>query len=135
MQSKQNIKNILKTKYGFEEEDFLSAELEVVPAGKARTAGLDESMIFAYGDVCLACCYLYSSEHGAHSSGNSCQCTDGKTFHQQGGKGWLVGGDNMRKGFAFVAIVTGIVYAVRFLICWAGTKGYEPLEHLAVISN
>ena len=40
---------ILKEKYDMEEEDFLSAELEIVPAGKARDCGLDRSMILAYG--------------------------------------------------------------------------------------
>ena len=45
---KQNVLNILKEKYDMEEEDFLSAELEIVPAGKARECGLDRSMIAAY---------------------------------------------------------------------------------------
>ena len=45
---KENILRILNEKYGVEEEDFLSAELEVVPAGKARECGLDRSMIAAY---------------------------------------------------------------------------------------
>ena len=40
---------LLNDKYGMEEEDFLSAELEIVPAGKARETGLDSSMIIAYG--------------------------------------------------------------------------------------
>ncbi len=43
----------------------------------------------------------------------------------------MFGGDDMRKGFVAVAIIAGILYAVGFLICAAGTKGYEPLEHLA----
>ena len=46
---KAGILSILKEKYGMEEEDFLSAELEVVPAGKARDFGLDRSMIMSYG--------------------------------------------------------------------------------------
>ena len=40
---------LLNDKYGIEEEDFLSAELEIVPAGKARELGMDASMILAYG--------------------------------------------------------------------------------------
>lgn len=40
---------LLKETYGIEEEDFLSAEIEVVPAGKARDLGLDRSMILSYG--------------------------------------------------------------------------------------
>ena len=46
---KKNILAILKEKYGIEEEDFLSAELEAVPAGPARDYGLDRSMIMGYG--------------------------------------------------------------------------------------
>ncbi len=48
---------ILKDKYGFEEEDFLSAEIEVVPAGKARDMGLDRSMIMGYGHDDRVCAY------------------------------------------------------------------------------
>ena len=54
---KQNILRILKEKYDFEEEDFLSAELEVVPAGRARDCGLDCSMIAAYGHDDRVCAY------------------------------------------------------------------------------
>ena len=46
---KNNVLQILEEKYGVEEEDFLSAELEIVPAGKARDCGLDRSMIGATG--------------------------------------------------------------------------------------
>lgn len=48
---------ILNEKYGIEEEDFLSAELEIVPAGKARDCGLDRSMIAAYGQDDRVCAY------------------------------------------------------------------------------
>ena len=54
---KQNVLNILKEKYDMEEEDFLSAELEIVPAGKARECGLDRSMIAAYGQDDRVCAY------------------------------------------------------------------------------
>ncbi len=47
----------LKEKYDFEEEDFLSAELEVVPAGKPRDLGLDRSMILGYGHDDRVCAY------------------------------------------------------------------------------
>lgn len=53
----KNILSILKEKYDVEEEDFLSAELEVVPAGKARESGLDASMIMAYGQDDRVCAY------------------------------------------------------------------------------
>jgi len=54
---KAGILEILKDNYGIEEEDFLSAELEIVPAGKAREAGLDRSMILAYGQDDRVCAY------------------------------------------------------------------------------
>ncbi|MCR5791592.1 MAG: aminopeptidase [Lachnospiraceae bacterium] len=54
---KENILALLKEKYDIEEEDFISAELEVVPAGKARECGLDRSMIAAYGHDDRICAY------------------------------------------------------------------------------
>ena len=54
---KQNILRILKEKYDFEEEDFLSAEIEVVPAGPARDYGLDRSMVAGYGHDDRSCAY------------------------------------------------------------------------------
>lgn len=54
---KTGILNILKENYGIEEEDFISAEIEVVPAGKAREAGLDRSMILAYGQDDRVCAF------------------------------------------------------------------------------
>ena len=53
----QNILDILKEKYGIEEADFQSAEIEVVPAGKARDAGFDRSMILGYGHDDRVCSY------------------------------------------------------------------------------
>ena len=54
---KANILRILKEKYNFEEDDFLSAEIEVVPAGNARDYGLDRSMIMGYGQDDRVCAY------------------------------------------------------------------------------
>lgn len=54
---KAQILAILRDKYGIEEEDFLSAEFEVVPAGKARDYGLDRSMIMGYGQDDRVCSY------------------------------------------------------------------------------
>lgn len=53
----RRIKNLLKERYDVEEEDFLSAELEIVPAGKARDCGLDNSMILAYGQDDRVCAF------------------------------------------------------------------------------
>ncbi|MBQ8316962.1 MAG: aminopeptidase [Lachnospiraceae bacterium] len=54
---KANVLSLLKEKYDVEEEDFISAEIEVVPAGKARYAGIDKSMIMAYGQDDRVCAY------------------------------------------------------------------------------
>ena len=49
--------DLLAEKYGIEEEDFLSAELEVVPAGAARDCGFDRSMVIGYGQDDRVCAY------------------------------------------------------------------------------
>ena len=54
---KANLLNILKNRYDISEEDFISAEIEVVPSGKARNFGLDQSMIMAYGQDDKVCAY------------------------------------------------------------------------------
>jgi len=54
---KEGVLKLLKEKYDIEEEDFISAEIEVVPAGYAREAGIDKSMIMAYGQDDRVCAY------------------------------------------------------------------------------
>lgn len=54
---KHTILQLLNEKYGMTEEDFLSAELEAVPAARARDFGLDRSMILAYGQDDRSCAY------------------------------------------------------------------------------
>lgn len=54
---KANVLKILKEKYGMEEDDFVSSEIEVVPAGKARDYGLDRSMVASYGQDDRVCAY------------------------------------------------------------------------------
>ena len=54
---KANILKLLKDKYDIEEEDFVSAEIEVVPSGKARDYGLDRSMVAGYGHDDRVCAY------------------------------------------------------------------------------
>ena len=54
---KANVLKLLKKKYGIEEEDFVSAEIEVVPAGNARDYGLDKSMVAGYGHDDRSCAY------------------------------------------------------------------------------
>lgn len=54
---KAGVLALLKEQYGIEEEDFISAELEIVPAGQARELGFDRSMIMAYGQDDRVCAY------------------------------------------------------------------------------
>ena len=54
---KANIMNLLSKEYGIEEDDFLSAEIEVVPAGEAKDYGFDRSMIMGYGHDDRVCAY------------------------------------------------------------------------------
>ena len=54
---KEALLKLLKDEYDIEEDDFISAEIEAVPAGKARDAGLDRSMILAYGHDDRCCAY------------------------------------------------------------------------------
>lgn len=55
--SETAILNILKDEYGIEKEDFWSAELEIVPAGKARDVGFDRNLIMGYGHDDRSCAY------------------------------------------------------------------------------
>ena len=55
--AKEAILSILKEMYGIEEKDFLSSELEVVPAGKAKYLGLDSSMVLGYGQDDRICAF------------------------------------------------------------------------------
>ena len=54
---KENILRLLKNVYDIDEDDFMSAELEAVPAGRARSLGLDESMVLSYGQDDRVCAY------------------------------------------------------------------------------
>ena len=54
---KANILKLLKNKYDMDEEDFSSAELEIVPAGRARDCGMDRSMILSYGQDDRVCAF------------------------------------------------------------------------------
>jgi len=71
---KAAILKILKDDYDMEEEDFLSAELEIVPAGNAREAGFDRSMILAYGQDDRVCAFtsLYAMLECREVSRTSC---------------------------------------------------------------
>ena len=72
---KQQVLEILKKKYGIAEEDFISAELEIVPAGKPRDMGLDKSMIIAYGQDDKVCAYTSLVTQLAVKSPEKTSCT------------------------------------------------------------
>lgn len=69
------ILSILKEKYGIAEEDFMTAELEAVPAGKARDYGLDRSMIMSYGQDDRVCAYpAYRALCATQAPDRTCVC-------------------------------------------------------------
>ena len=72
---KQQVLEILKKKYGIAEEDFISAEFEIVPAGKPRDMGLDKSMIIAYGQDDKVCAYTSLVAQLAVKSPEKTSCT------------------------------------------------------------
>jgi len=73
---KGNVMKLLNEKYGIEEEDFISAELEIVPAGKARDMGLDRSMILGYAHDDRVCAYaqLEAMFEITGTPGKTCVC-------------------------------------------------------------
>ena len=87
---KSNVLRILKEKYDVEEEDFLSAELEIVPAGKARDCGLDRSMVAAYGQddrVCAYTSFVAMMEIEAPKRTSCCLLTDKEEIGSVGATG------------------------------------------------
>ena len=87
---KKSIIKILKEKYNIEEDDFASAELEVVPAGMARDLGLDRSLILAYGQDDRACAFtslaaLFASK--AKERTNCCLFVDKEEIGSVGATG------------------------------------------------
>lgn len=87
---KSNALRILKEKYDVEEEDFLSAELEIVPAGKARDCGLDRSMVAAYGQddrVCAYTSFVAMMEMDAPKRTSCCLLTDKEEIGSVGATG------------------------------------------------
>lgn len=87
---KTNVLNILKEQYNIEEEDFLSAEIEVVPAGKARDYGLDRSMVMGYGHDDRVCAYPSFAailEAGACEKTSACLLVDKEEIGSVGATG------------------------------------------------
>ncbi|NLB22424.1 MAG: aminopeptidase [Clostridium sp.] len=87
---KKNILTLLNEKYGIVEEDFVSAELQIVPAGRAREYGLDRSMIMGYGHDDRVCAYtsmlaLFDVENPDRTTG--CILVDKEEVGSQGATG------------------------------------------------
>lgn len=87
---KKIILEILKKKYGIEEKDFYSAELEIVPAGKARDCGFDRSMILGYGQddrsrAFTSFAAMMESKAGKRT--NCCLCVDKEEIGSVGATG------------------------------------------------
>ena len=88
--SKKTVLALLKEMYGIEEKDFESAELEIVPAGKARDMGLDRSMILGYGQDDRSCAYssvaaMVESHAGKRTT--CCLCVDKEEIGSVGATG------------------------------------------------
>ena len=86
----QNILKLLNDKYGMVEEDFLSAEIEIVPAGRARDLGFDRSMVIAYGHDDRVCSYaavkaIIDTENAEYTA--VALCVDKEEVGSQGNTG------------------------------------------------
>ena len=87
---KANVLKILKEQYNIEEDDFLSAEIEVVPAGKARDYGFDRSMIMGYGHddrVCAYPSFVATVEAGTCEKTSVCLLVDKEEIGSVGATG------------------------------------------------
>ena len=87
---KEQILKYFKDTYGVDEDDFLSAELEIVPAGKARDFGLDRSMVTGYGQddrVCAFTSYKGLAEAGNVKRTGVCLLTDKEEIGSVGATG------------------------------------------------
>ena len=88
--AKKAVLKILKEKYGMDEADFGSAELEVVPAGRPRDLGLDRSLILAYGQDDRSCAYSSAAALFAGTAGKRttcCICVDKEEIGSVGATG------------------------------------------------
>lgn len=88
--AKKAVLSCLKEKYGIEEDDFASSELEAVPAGKARDLGFDRSLILAYGQDDRSCAFtsfkaLINSDNKKRTS--CCLCVDKEEIGSVGATG------------------------------------------------
>ena len=141
---KKNVLNIIKENYDIEEEDFISAELEVVPAGKAREAGIDKSMIMSYGQDDRVCAYtsmLAMLEVDGVDKTTCCLLTDKEEIGS-------VGATGMQSKFfentvAEIINLLGDYSDIKLRRCLAASRmlssdvnaGYDPLFESAFDKN
>ena len=124
---KNNVLRILGEKYGVEEEDFLSAELEIVPAGKARDCGLDRSMVVAYGQddrVCAYTSFVAMLEMEAPKRTSCCLLTDKEEIGS-------VGATGMQSNF-FENTVAELLEAMG---CYSGLALRRTLKNSFMLSS
>ena len=124
---KENVLRILNEKYGVEEEDFLSAELEIVPAGKARDCGLDRSMVAAYGQddrVCAYTSFVAMLEMEAPKRTSCCLLTDKEEIGS-------VGATGMQSNF-FENTVAELLEAMG---CYSGLTLRRTLKNSFMLSS
>ena len=124
---KANILRLLKEKYQMEEEDFLSAEIEVVPAGPARDCGLDRSMIAAYGQddrVCAYTSFVAMLEMEAPKRTSCCLLTDKEEIGS-------VGATGMQSNF-FENTVAELLEAMG---CYSGLALRRTLKNSFMLSS
>lgn len=133
---KANVLKLLGEYYGIEEADFMSAEIEVVPAGKARHAGIDKSMVMAYGHDDRVCAYSsYKAMLDVKSSKKTLCCI--LTDKEEIGS---VGATGMKARYfenAVAELMNGLgvyselalrhVLANSYMLSSDVTSGYDPL--------
>ncbi len=88
--AKKAILDLLKSQYGITEEDFTSAELEVVPAGRARDLGFDRSLVLAYGQDDRSCAFTSAKAIFDYKGGKRtavCLCVDKEEIGSVGATG------------------------------------------------
>ncbi|MDR0838432.1 MAG: aminopeptidase [Oscillospiraceae bacterium] len=133
---KTTVLELLNEKYGIEEEDFLSAELEAVPAGRARDAGFDRSLILAYGHDDRSCVYAELRailELGTPKKTAVCILTDKEEIGSEGVTGsqsaafdsfmgWLTG------GLCFVARSFERSFCISADVCNAFDPNYPEVS-------
>ncbi len=118
---KDGILELLKSQYGIEEDDFLSAELTMVPAGKARDLGLDRSMVLAYGHDDRVCAYtslIAMLEMDKVERTSCCLLVDKEEIGS-------VGASGMQSRF-FENMVAELLHAIG---------GYSPLSSRRCLAN